>query len=348
MERVFSDAYCTIAASSAKSSIDGFLARRQKRNHMKLSSPGNPDLFVCYDIDDFHQDVELGPLSQRGWVLQERALSRRTIYYTTTQVYWECGVGVRCETLSRLRKRQVSLGDAQFPAFALEYFRDGRQVLVQDLFERYSGLAFTRPTDRDVALLGLQRRMANTFGTYAAYGMFEAFFARGLLWRRGGSEDQLMKPIKWPKGHHVPSWSWLSKLGPISFMELRFERIVWDSKEIINPLRKRRVSAPCQSEEEMVEPDEGLLRGRSSKLLLEEKDRKQLIFDVREDYGLDSLRCVVVGHDKNMDAQVEERNYYALVIRPRDDSDDIVYERVGVVTLRANQIGDKESLVNIR
>ena len=104
MERVFSNAYCTVAASSAKSSIDGFLSRPQKRNHMKLSSPGNEDLFVCYDIDNFRQDVELSPLSQRGWVLQERALSRRSIYYTNTQVYWECGEGVRCETLSRLRK----------------------------------------------------------------------------------------------------------------------------------------------------------------------------------------------------------------------------------------------------
>ena len=190
--------------------------------------------------------------------------------------------------------------------------------------------------------------MAEAFGTYAAYGMFEAFFARGLLWRRGGSEDQLMEPITWPEGHYVPSWSWLSKLGPINFMELRFEKIIWANKEIINPLRKRRVSAPCQSEEEVVQPDEGLLRGRSSKLLLEEDDRKQLIFDVREDYDLGSLRCVVVGYDKNTDTRVGDPNYYALVIRPRDESGDTVYERVGVVALRADQIGGKESWVDIR
>ncbi|KAK8129202.1 heterokaryon incompatibility protein [Apiospora kogelbergensis] len=347
MERVFSDAYCTIGASSAKSSIDGFLAPRQKRNHMKLSNPGKADLFVCYDIDNFHQDVELGPLSQRGWVMQERALSRRSIYYTTTQVYWECGAGVRCETLSRLQKYVAKfLGDAKFPTFALGFFRDGRQVLVQDLFERYSRLAFTRSTDRAVALLGLQRRMAKAFRTYAAYGMFSAFFARGLLWRRG--DVQLMTPIHWPKDHYVPSWSWLSKLGPISFMELRFERINWDNNDIRNPLRNSRVSALCQSEEEVTQPDEGLLRGRASKLRLAEEDRKQLIFDVREDYELERLRCVVVGKDKNTDTRVGELNYYALVINPRDGSDDKVYERVGVVALRANQIGEKESWVDIR
>jgi hypothetical protein len=43
-------------------------------------------------------------LNKRGWVLQERALARRTIYFTARQTYWECGCGVRCETLTRLHK----------------------------------------------------------------------------------------------------------------------------------------------------------------------------------------------------------------------------------------------------
>jgi hypothetical protein len=48
--------------------------------------------------------VELGDLNKRGWVFQERALSRRTMYFTKTQVYWECGKGVQCETLTKMSK----------------------------------------------------------------------------------------------------------------------------------------------------------------------------------------------------------------------------------------------------
>lgn len=104
MEDVFSHAYCTIAASSASSSLAGFLGSRRPRDAIMLSTPAGPPLYLAEHIDDFRTDVENSVLSSRGWVLQERALSRRTIYFTSTQVYWECGNGVTCETLAQLRK----------------------------------------------------------------------------------------------------------------------------------------------------------------------------------------------------------------------------------------------------
>lgn len=104
MEDVFSHAYCTIAASSADSSLVGFLGDRRPRDAIMLPTPGGAPLYLAEDIDDFRTDVENSVLSSRGWVLQERALSRRTIYFTSTQVYWECGNGVVCETLSQMRK----------------------------------------------------------------------------------------------------------------------------------------------------------------------------------------------------------------------------------------------------
>lgn len=104
MELVFSTAYCTIGASSAKSSLDGFLHERPPRTVLELPTTSTGATYVCVDIDDFHTDVELSALNSRGWVLQERALSRRTIFFTSTQVYWECGAGIHCETLTRLEK----------------------------------------------------------------------------------------------------------------------------------------------------------------------------------------------------------------------------------------------------
>jgi hypothetical protein len=103
MENVFSFAYCTIAASSAASSLDGFLNKRKSKDCVKIQTSKGP-LYLAEAIDDFHTDVEQSKLSRRGWVLQERALSRRTIYFTSTQIYWECGNGIICETLTSLRK----------------------------------------------------------------------------------------------------------------------------------------------------------------------------------------------------------------------------------------------------
>jgi hypothetical protein len=104
MEQVFSAAFLTISASSARSSLEGFLADRPPRPCVRVPTKNAGVIYACKAIDDFYHDVELGELNKRGWVLQERALSRRSICFTSTQVYMECGAGVFCETLALLRK----------------------------------------------------------------------------------------------------------------------------------------------------------------------------------------------------------------------------------------------------
>jgi hypothetical protein len=104
MEDVFSNAYCVLAASRANDQRDGFLGKREKRNYITFHPENDQPFFVCEPIDNFNKDVIQGSLNKRGWVLQERALARRTIYFTETQTYFECGGGVRCETLAKMHK----------------------------------------------------------------------------------------------------------------------------------------------------------------------------------------------------------------------------------------------------
>lgn len=104
METVFSSAYCVIAASRATGTSDGFLKDRPDRKFVKFEGSSENPFYICEAIDHFQHDVIEGALNKRGWVLQERALARRTIYFTEKQTYWECGEGVRCETLTRMRK----------------------------------------------------------------------------------------------------------------------------------------------------------------------------------------------------------------------------------------------------
>ena len=101
MDSVFRAAFCVIAATRATGVREGFLQERAPRLSFQLQ--GSP-VFVAEDIENFQRDVLEGHLNKRAWVLQERALARRTIYFTETQIYWECGDGIRCETLTKLRK----------------------------------------------------------------------------------------------------------------------------------------------------------------------------------------------------------------------------------------------------
>jgi hypothetical protein len=112
MESVFASAYCIIAASRATGQWDGFLdSPKRRRDFVAIDSraagdrQASPKMFyVCEAVDVFNEDVILSKLNKRGWVLQERALAKRTVFFTENQVYWECGMGVRCETLARMHR----------------------------------------------------------------------------------------------------------------------------------------------------------------------------------------------------------------------------------------------------
>jgi hypothetical protein len=106
MEDVYSGAYCVLAASSAADQRSGFLRHRKGRKHVALSprNGGSDILYVCQLIENFREHVLQGALNKRGWVLQEHALARRTIFFTEHQTYWECGHGVRCETMATMSK----------------------------------------------------------------------------------------------------------------------------------------------------------------------------------------------------------------------------------------------------
>lgn len=103
MEQYFSSAYCTVAADSAEGPNGGLFQPRRARQCVRVPNTRDPTLYLCESIDNFDRDVDKGVLNKRGWVFQERALSRRTIHYTNTQTYWECGRKIRCESLGALK-----------------------------------------------------------------------------------------------------------------------------------------------------------------------------------------------------------------------------------------------------
>ncbi|KAK2044256.1 HET-domain-containing protein [Colletotrichum somersetense] len=340
METVFSAAYCTLSAASAASSLQGFLSPRPPRTCVRLRMEDSQDLYVCPHIDDFHRDVELAEINTRGWVLQERALSRRSIYYSKTQAYWECGDGIRCETMGRLYNSKAAfLGDANFPRSALEYYRDGRQLLIQDLYERYSALAFTKASDRAVAILGLQERLARAFDTQAAHGTFESYFARSILWRRDHRLAE-MKPITQPAGRRVPSWSWFSKSGRIQYMHLTFEKTEWMNDDFKSPF-SRQPDTPSDQKLKPVSSDTScILRGFARRMeISEETLAAQVVFDMKNTREAKNFRAVLIGRDKHEGDNPDNAKVHVLVIcKFSSDLREGMYERVGVASLLPAQV----------
>ena len=118
MAGIYANSACTIAASASKDDESGFLLPRDPHAigwiGIDFPSPTPSDYNLVYNrivcnyqwpvpitsvarkvmllpnVPDPRASVKSGPLSQRGWTLQERCLSPRMLHFTEKQLTWEC------------------------------------------------------------------------------------------------------------------------------------------------------------------------------------------------------------------------------------------------------------------
>ncbi|KPM36558.1 hypothetical protein AK830_g10019 [Neonectria ditissima] len=339
METVFSSAYCVIAASRATGTSAGFLNKRPDRKFVEFETSGN-SFYVCEAIDDFQNDVVDGPLNKRGWVLQERALARRTIYFTERQTYWECGNGVRCETLSRMTNNKAAfLGDPDFPQVATNSTKGGQIRLYESLYKQYSTLQFTKAYDRPIAIAGLEQRLIRAFGRQGGYGIFERYFGRSLLWQQDvDSDPQPMKEIAFPpqQEYRVPSWSWMAYEGGVTFMDLPFSGVQWeDEGQLRSPWM---ANSSSSSTWHTGDSDARIyLTGRARGFDVAAAEGR-VVYDKLDAPRGRAVKCVVVGSQKaEVAPDVATRTHYVLVVAPRPGNEEM-HERVGVGALLGSWI----------
>lgn len=338
MEQVFRSAYATIAASCAGSPAERFLKTRPERQCVTMHA-GDALYYLCDAVDNFSEDVEQGELNKRGWVFQERALSRRTIYFTEKQTYWECGEGVRCETLTKTKNSGASfLGDANFPHSIPDYVRGKKIKLYQDLYERYSRLALSYPTDRPVAIRGLETRLLLVLNTKGGYGVFDIFFPRGLLWQRDGARIERIDFSS--KGNvvqkPVPSWSWMAYAGPIRYMNVPGGETQWN-RDIVSPWKNDVDDGDKDSMELRAPVRDITVLDRGARAFL---DNPGSTFDR-------PFKCVIVGSSESSN-RGKGQTYYALIVTPVGTGEENVYERAGVAFLHENHIDLKGPVTEAR
>jgi hypothetical protein len=239
-----------------------------------------------------------------------------------------------------LSTKSSVLGDANFP-FALPDFDKGKRIkLYEALYERYTRLTFTYPTDRPIAIRGLETRLLRALQTRGGYGVFQIYLRRGLLWQREGphlTRIDFSESAARNAHEFVPSWSWMAYGGPIRYMDIpaAAEWKAWHAN----------VTSPWERDETGEVPNPFELRvlvrdfmdfAPGGCVILDEPDRTYKR----------QFRCVVVGSKRAPDPMQAEL-YYSLIVAPLD-GDEHICQRVGVAFLERRHIDWKSPAVAMR
>ena len=218
--------------ASFKDSIQYSGVTRPNQGFSWLAFPG--DINAC----ELHKHTNGNcrwPLLTRGWVLQERVLSPRVVYFTAASMLWCCKEGDQHEesAFGRLPKPHPKTMD-----ITASKSRDADPSVDKtfwlDIIEDYCNLKLTDHEDRLPALSGLAQKFSQQMPSGARYlaGVWSSSLLQGLSWYnnyRGGHGRRRNPPCGVLTGcsrqldqphQGAPSWSWASIEGSVKFPKL--------------------------------------------------------------------------------------------------------------------------------
>jgi len=227
MSNVYGNSYLNIAATSAADGSHGlFHVRKEYRNQSFLASSSTQgrieNLYHFVPAILFRHLMLEAPLSRRAWVIQERLLSKRTIHFTSTQIFWECNKITACEAFPQQLPPTFHSDIELQMTFRKRPLQDYRW---EDIVWLYTRCRLTFERDKLPAISGVAKRMMTLRNCSYVCGLLrEESFPLQLCWRRNGTEDGT---IPRPKTQRAPSWSWAAIDCAISYRGTDIR--LWDS-----------------------------------------------------------------------------------------------------------------------
>lgn len=212
MRSVYQNAYLTIAAAQAQDANEGLFFDRSllpdpwtvKVPYFDQHGAVNGSMFVKPGPPDpdtlLMEDPHTSNLSKRAWVLQEELLSRRVVYFLSRNIFWKC---------KALRVSET--GESSYMESLIPFDIGDWTTIVENYTER--DLSF--PRDRLIALAGLAEEFALCEpGDRYLNGIWLNNVHRQLLWRRENESRLVLNTAI-----DMPTWSWASICGPVTFLE---------------------------------------------------------------------------------------------------------------------------------
>lgn len=229
MPQIYQNSTLTISVPRAVYAGEGFLQLRKPTDHphhvfsLPYLLPSSGEL-GCITLLRGPSDSE--SLNERGWTLQEAALSPRILEYSASQTRWICNTqhyvdgwqqygGLHQEGQIRDRIMQMRL-DRLSGTEATSFTFGKACAFWENLVGKYTSRLLTVPSDRPLAMAGLAEACCGSIGRQEQYmaGLWRSMFPWALFWsmpiRKRGRLPR-------PSSYQGPSWSWTSVNGAVHF-----------------------------------------------------------------------------------------------------------------------------------
>ncbi|CAI4214482.1 unnamed protein product [Parascedosporium putredinis] len=267
---IYAGAYLTVAAAHARMSLQGLYSAREpqyEETPLDVSVlPGAGDAVEeargyrgtiyarhairhigrhthPYDIRRGQRNTPL-PLLSRAWVLQERFLSRRVLFFTGQELAWECiqRMGCQCRGHSESIAPSNNGENGGNATSSISVFKRlaamGLTSAIHDratatrawssIVRDYTALYLTFEKDVFPALSGIARQMSHLTGSRYVAGLWEDSLLSGLCWHVDGRSsrpsEMLLEPR--PSVWRAPTWSWAAIKSPVVFVGARVDSYV--------------------------------------------------------------------------------------------------------------------------
>jgi hypothetical protein len=208
MSGIYANASMTLSATRAENPRQGCFVALDERYISRTRTFTNTDHekyeLHCHEMFDEFET----PLFRRGWVFQERMLSRRIIHFMEQELWWECRECFHCECNSFRRSSSYgrqNLGSQLSKLSSCENIEIIERIW-ENLVTEYSSKSLTYPSDIFPAIQALAKLIPSNMGRYLA-GHWESTLIWSLCWwKYSPKTDEHM-------GWRAPSWSWAATQG---------------------------------------------------------------------------------------------------------------------------------------
>jgi hypothetical protein len=190
MGNIYRNCICNIAATGSAETGGGLFQERNPYwvtpNKVRIQYKGHDKVYLASQKDPWGEWISRSALNQRGWVLQERLLSLRTIHFTS-QLFWECRMHQACETFpDGMPEGDLMYRDENFrrrPTSLKNWPEDfeGTECWI-DVVRNYGRCSVTKPEDRLIAIAGVAKSMQPFLNDEYLARLWKKDLPYNLLW----------------------------------------------------------------------------------------------------------------------------------------------------------------------